>query len=248
MNNAEVDFCPARKEKPPLGQNAPVPRAEERRFRQCLDPVTAVDILVRVSAEHDNVDIGVTPRRSSRAAANKRYGSNVLPTFGKTHKGHEEPLDVFGDVRGHDAIIARGCSFEANGAAPRSLSSFTLCDGPPGARFRGQPAAPRRPLDSERRLDQATASGWFRLGAAVSTCALARRPFRSSGGRPARRAHPGDERSLTIAVVAAATGELLGEQTVQVGRRGFGAVGGGLPSAARLGSHPTPAVRPVLLL
>ena len=31
-----------------------------------------------------------------------------------------------------------------------------------------------------------------------------------------------DKRSHTLATVAAATGELLGEQTVQVGRRGFG--------------------------
>src|SRR3954451_6660896 len=32
------------------------------------------------------------------------------------------------------------------------------------------------------------------------------------------------KRSHTVAAVAAATGELLGEQTVQVGRRGFGAL------------------------
>ena len=32
------------------------------------------------------------------------------------------------------------------------------------------------------------------------------------------------KRSHTIAAVAAATGELLGEQTVQVGRRGFDAL------------------------
>ena len=32
------------------------------------------------------------------------------------------------------------------------------------------------------------------------------------------------KRSHTIAAVAAATGELLGEQTVAVGRRGFGAL------------------------
>ena len=51
MNNAEVDFYPACEDKP-LGQNAPVPRAEERRVRQRLDPVTAVDVLVRVCAEH----------------------------------------------------------------------------------------------------------------------------------------------------------------------------------------------------
>ena len=32
------------------------------------------------------------------------------------------------------------------------------------------------------------------------------------------------KRSHTVAAVAAATGELLGEQTVAVGRRGFGAL------------------------
>ena len=32
------------------------------------------------------------------------------------------------------------------------------------------------------------------------------------------------KRSHTVAAVAAATGELLGEQTVPVGRRGFGAL------------------------
>jgi hypothetical protein len=32
------------------------------------------------------------------------------------------------------------------------------------------------------------------------------------------------KRSHAVAAVAAATGELLGEQTVQVGRRGFGAL------------------------
>src|SRR5829696_136981 len=37
------------------------------------------------------------------------------------------------------------CRIEANGAAPRSLASSTLCDGPPRARSRGEPAAPRRP-------------------------------------------------------------------------------------------------------
>jgi hypothetical protein len=36
-------------------------------------------------------------------------------------------------------------------------------------------AAPPRPTDSERRLDRAAAHRWFRLGAAVSTCAPARR-------------------------------------------------------------------------
>ena len=44
------------------------------------------------------------------------------------------------------------------------------------------------------------------------------------------------KRSHTIAAVAAATGELLGEQTVAVGRRGFGApVAVGAPSRRRAG-------------
>src|SRR4051794_24235066 len=44
-------------------------------------------------------------------------------------------------------LSARGRPSEANGAAPRSLSSSTLCDGPPRARSRGEPTAPRRPTE-----------------------------------------------------------------------------------------------------
>ena len=43
------------------------------------------------------------------------------------------------------------------------------------------------------------------------------------------------KRSHTVAAVAAATGELLGEQTVPVGRRGFGALLRGRAASARSG-------------
>ena len=44
------------------------------------------------------------------------------------------------------------------------------------------------------------------------------------------------KRSHTIAAVAAATGELLGEQTVPVGRRGFGGCCGGRAASMASGS------------
>jgi hypothetical protein len=43
------------------------------------------------------------------------------------------------------------------------------------------------------------------------------------------------KRSHTIAAIAAATGELLGEQTVAVGRRGFGALLQGCAASMRSG-------------
>jgi hypothetical protein len=43
---------------------------------------------------------------------------------------------------------------EASGAASRSPSSATVCDGPPRARSRDEPAAPRRPQQKRRRCAQ----------------------------------------------------------------------------------------------
>ena len=43
------------------------------------------------------------------------------------------------------------------------------------------------------------------------------------------------KRSHTVAAVAAPTGELLGEQTVQVGRRGFGALCAGRAASTASG-------------
>ena len=121
MNDAEVHFCSAGEDQSPLCQHAPLPSVEERRSRQRLDAVTAVDVLVRVIREHHNVDVGVRSRRPSGAAADEGDGSNVVSSFGKGHKGREEPFDVLGKVRGHHAIIARGCSIEARAIAALPL-------------------------------------------------------------------------------------------------------------------------------
>ena len=48
----------------------------------------------------------------------------------------------------HSGASAAECRFETNGAAPRSLASSTLCDGPPRTRSRGEPAAPRRAIQA----------------------------------------------------------------------------------------------------
>ena len=57
-------------------------------------------------------------------------------------------------------------------------------------------------LDSERRLDRAAADRWFRLGAAVSTSAPARRPERALLPPRWRRPHPQDCESDGVRALA----------------------------------------------
>ena len=113
MTYAAVHFCSASEDESPFGQRTPVARGKQTCLRQCLDPVAALDIHRRIGREHHDVHVGVGSRRPASAAAYECHRAHVIPCFGERDENREEPHDVVGEVRWHDAMIAGGCSFEA---------------------------------------------------------------------------------------------------------------------------------------
>ena len=112
------------------------------------EELAALSAPVRLLVSEDS--LSVLDEVASRLA--ERLGAEITTTPG-THAACG-PSSVKSAESGPDTSLGpeerryrrrRASALEANGAAPRSLSSSTLCDGPPRARSRGEPAAPRRP-------------------------------------------------------------------------------------------------------